>query len=114
MKTTISLRVEVEEAEKWKEKAGSGSLSEWIREQCNLTASGQAVVLKSGVEQSGEVDGISELPRGGEVSTPRRRKSVSVGPLASIECSHCGHGKAMHRGFGTACIQDDCRCGGFR
>jgi len=132
---TVSLRLEPEEAAKWKERAGEQTLTNWIRSRCNdgaeLPMAGLSGVdpakrgafvgeppisnsVPTKTEENVEDHRASDVPGVGEVSTPRRRKSISVGPLASMQCSHCGHGKAVHRGFGTACIQDDCRCGGFR
>src|SRR5580692_46020 len=134
---TVKFRLPSVELERWRVQAAEAgeSVSEWIRSRCNDGAGlpkaglsgvdptdlgnevGEPSISNSAptkTEESGEDYRASDVSRGGEVHAPRRRKSVSVGPLASMQCSHCGHGKAVHRGFGTACIQDDCRCGGFR
>jgi hypothetical protein len=88
MKTTISLRIEEEELGMWKEKAGERTLSEWIREQCNLTAEGQAVVLKTEERVNGEKkrSGGKKLPREPEISVERGGAGVRE-PVSEL-CNH--------------------------
>lgn len=128
MKTTISLRVEVEEAEKWKSKAGERTLTEWIREQCNVVANGQAVILVPtqrrvlGREESGESDRVPDVPRDVKVRAAKGRKSEAGGgsfgkppitlPRAGV-CVNCDHPKSKHGGFKGACQAEQCMCGGF-
>jgi hypothetical protein len=114
MKTTISLRVEVEEKEKWEVKAGGRTLTEWIREQCNLTREGKVLEAPSPKEAGGESNRVSEVRGDVKVPAAERREPDAGGPLGRDKCSHRGHGKKSHRGPMATCIFGDCKCGGFR
>jgi hypothetical protein len=98
---TVSLRLEPEEAARWKEKAGARTLSEWIKERCNLeNGAGQGKPGSGGVEadvrgkaseeppisnsapESKEKressDRVSDVSGDAEVRAPRGRKPAAI------------------------------------
>lgn len=94
----LNIRVPDKDVQTWKEKAQAAgkNLSEWIREQCNLTATGQVVVLRS--ENAGgepEDHRISKVPRARKVREDVGREPVAGGVMPGKTCVH-GVQKGYH------------------
>ena len=95
LETTWKLRVSEEELKTWKAYAAERGmiLSEWVRDTLN-TASEQAPIPVS-------------------VKAPSKR--VDKDAPKAIPVCECGHRRADHGGFGTACTGElgSCKCQSF-
>ena len=76
-------------------------LSRWIRMELRLTK-----VLRSRVAPEEHVPRDQDLP--GLASVPLERPDVG-----RVACAVCSHNVQHHKGPFTACLFEDCPCGGF-
>ena len=88
--------------------AGEVPLSKWCKKR----------VLEGLVERA-EDHRSEKLPRTRAVSVVGRsvdaREPMELGGVTAFsQCASCGHPKHKHHGYGNACQEDMCRCGGYR
>jgi hypothetical protein len=86
------------------------AMNAWVAEAMERVV-GRAEKAEGKVRVKGEGEGTGKKEERQEVEKERKEGKEEVWKPGY--CEGCGHEKHKHRGFGMACQEERCMCGGY-